>query len=527
MKMGFSDRQKQAGIRLELTWFEPRKCWKKKHSGKVKYFRHPDTKAGYEAALQEWFGIKDELQGKQKNAPLFNHFNSLFGKVQKWYDAFGVPASETKLSQQVSAFLDYLVELRATGSPNIPLIEFSVGPDKGSFTEGRGGRIENMGVQTPGKREEFWSEFIHNESGFSNFGTINYDLPPKWIDRIDRAGNRSLDKEPQTIDHWLKRYNARTEERAGKVIAKRTAKDRKNKLSPFGKFCDRLAHITMIDSDFIERYHAHLDELKLSKASKEGYFAVFRMFVRWCSHQKACDLTLPSNLESREFAFREPLGVGRKRQEKKSRLWTKEEFLAAIGKMPAPYPCYLMLFLNCGFRHVDLGELRKSDYHKNEGRIVIQRNKLNQQDTAPVISYKLWKKTVELLEEAMASEGEYVFRNQKGGSVENSIKSYWKRNSDKYAKGKRLDYLRKTGATSIARFQPSGKIDDMYLGEALDSTAKIHYSFADGEPCQALDDAIQNLGAEFGFCEKPFQRVQLTPEILKLLEYQGVDISKL
>ena len=39
-------RQKQQGVKLVLSWFSPRKCWKKYHDGEVKYFKHPDTAEG-------------------------------------------------------------------------------------------------------------------------------------------------------------------------------------------------------------------------------------------------------------------------------------------------------------------------------------------------------------------------------------------------------------------------------------------------------------------------------------------------
>jgi integrase len=250
------------------------------------------------------------------------------------------------------------------------------------------------------------------------------------------------------------------------------------------------------------------------------------MFVRWCSQVRDCDLTAPANLDSREFGFREPDGTGRRRQQKKAMLWSVLEFNTAISVLPAPYPAFLMLMLNCGFRHVDLSELRKSDIDLKKGRLTIQRNKLNQQDTAPVVSYPLWKKTIELVSASMSADPVFVFTNERGNQVELSIKLWWKRYAEKHGFGiKRLDYIRKTGSTTIARIDT--RLDTMYLGETLDTTAKIHYSFNDGEPCQALDDAIGEMGAQFGFCESPVRRVALTPEVLAKLSAAGIDLSSL
>ena len=126
----------------------------------------------------------------------------------------------------------------------------------------------------------------------------------------------------------------------------------------------------------------------------------------------------------------------------------------------------------------------------------------------------------------MSIDPVYVFANQKGGRVEGGIKSWWTRNAEKHGfKGKRLDYIRKTGATLISKHDHN--LDDMYLGETLSSTAKIHYSFRDGEPCKQLDDGVAQLGGEFDFCESPVKQISLTKEVLAELERAGVDLTKL
>lgn len=511
--MQWSDRQKSTGNRLELTWFAARNLWKKKHEGKVHYFKFPNTKEGYEAALHEWLQQKLQLTGLRKNFDVYEAHREIFEQVLTWYLQFGVPDLERKLYEQVQAFLDWLrVEVSRPELMN----QLPVGAFCGTTL-----------------RNQFYCEFVNINFGYTAFGSRQYVLPDKWVDRIDRMKAGQNSKEPQTIGHWLTKYINRVSQRGGKFIKHESAKDREFKLKHFRGYCDQLAHITAINEDYLEKYHANLDSHvsgstgnEISKDTKADYFAVFRMFVRWCSQQSTCELTPPANLESKEFGFREPIGTGRKRQEKKLKLWTSEEFKLAISTLPKPYPAFLLLMMNCGFRHVDLSELRKADLHLHAKRIVIQRNKLNQQDTAPVISYLLWDRTVELLREAMSDDPVYVFRNLDGGPVENSIKVWWKRNSERYGLlGKRLDYIRKTGATMIARIDSS--LDDMYLGETLSTTAKVHYSFHDGEPCQGLDDAILSLGAEFGLAEAPSMRVTLTKDVLEQLKRAGIDLAKL
>jgi integrase len=506
--MNWAERQKAKGIRLELTPHVARNCWKKKHSGGThKYFLHPITAAGYEAALGEWFQFKRQLEGTKPHTETVEHHQRLFAQVQQWYDAFGVPVSEAKLADQVSAFLPWLAEC-LKGDLSTPY-QLPIG-----------------GFTTSTKRTEFSNEFVDPEgTGYTSIGSHIYELPAKWIDRIDRATATVLDKEPQTIGYWFDKYLTKVETRVGKFIVAKTSQDRKYKLVHFSKYCDKLAHITTIDSDYLEAYHTALDDAPFDKSSKEGYFKAFRMFVRKSAQAKGCDLQPPANLESRDFKFREPKGTGRKRQAKKQLLWTVEEFTNAIKTLPQPYSCYLMMMMNCGFRHVDIANLRHVDVDLKAARITIQRNKLNQQDTAPVVSYPLWKKTIELLRKAKSSDKEFVFRNMRGGDVENAIKCWWKDHHEDYAKGKRLDFIRKTGSTIVARHDPN--LDEMYLGESLKTTTKVFYSFNDGEPCQALDDAIGVLGSLFGFCEAPVKRVTLTAEMLAKLKKAGIDISTL
>jgi hypothetical protein len=188
-----------------------------------------------------------------------------------------------------------------------------------------------------------------------------------------------------------------------------------------------------------------------------------------------------------------------------------------------------MLELNCGFRHVDLGELRKVDIvrdkKKNPVRIVIQRNKLKQQVTAPVISYKLWNKTAKLLKQCESDDDVYVFRNSRGGSVEDSLKSWfkdWRIANPAHVAAKRkltLNMIRKTGSTTIAKFDD--RLDEWYLGECLDSTTKVSYSFVDGEPNDKFDDALDYLGSVFGFAECTSVTARLTPDMVAVLREKG------
>jgi hypothetical protein len=116
--------------------------------------------------------------------------------------------------------------------------------------------------------------------------------------------------------------------------------------------------------------------------------------------------------------------------------------------------------LNCGFRSADLNSLRREDVHLKVGRIVIQREKMNQNETSPVVNYPLWPITVKLIRDAMADDPVYVFAGRNGNRLivekfigeeprtHDNLSRYWgKKRAGFGLAEKRLDYIRKTRST--------------------------------------------------------------------------------
>lgn len=494
----WSEIQIEKGIKLELTWFKPKTCWKK-FKGKVHYLHHPNSQSGYEAALLEWAQKKAQLDNERPNAEIFQQHKRTFQIVKTYWEQFGLPRSEVTLAKQVDQMIDWIDECLI--QPALP-----------------------QPVEILAKCATLKALFAELHSVVPNLGTATFQLPEKWQERIDRLNNKEQVKRPQTIGYWIERFLARQDERSGKKITKDTAKSKHHKLSYYKRTADLGAHITSIDGDYIEEINTRIDELNLAKDTKDDYFGMFKIFLNWCHNEKDCEFKKPEEkFDSPDYAFNVIDGTGRKREEKKLLLWTPEEVKKAIDDLPAPYNCYVILMLNCGFRHQDISEMQHIDLRLNQKRIVIQRNKLKQQDKAPVIAYPLWDKTVELIRENISDHPKYVYTNERGGQVRGAIKTWWKRNKDNYGLGhKRLDFLRKTGSTFVARHNID--MDEFYLGETLKTIAKINYSFIDGEPLRDLDDAIMMMGSRFGLCEPPHKTITLTPDMLAKLESAGIEV---
>jgi len=495
--MNFAAQCKEKGIKLELSTF--RDHWRKSLNGRMHYLRHPnETKAGYETALEEWYLLKAQIDGQRANIAVYNHHLALFNSVVEYWNAFGVPRAEKQLQRSVSQFIDLIHE-----QMKLPVLPERI-------------RVKEF----LNEHQEFYHEFNKpiDAAGLwfttLDFGTIDYQLPDKWQDRIARMTPIQQDKKPQTIQYWYDDYFADLQQRheAGQITDS-SFHDRKYALASFRKFIDLQAHVTTLGNGLLDQYDKELKTNRtLKKKSKISYMKTAKMFVRYCKLAVGSDLTDCPLLE-KKYTYVDPQGTGRTRQQKKLLLWSPDDFAKAMA-LPEPYRCFCLLFLNCGFRHIDLSHLQHGDIDSANQRIVIQREKLNKLDTAPVVSYQLWEATWESLQECKRSTGSLVF-----GSVHDSLKTWWKRNRPEKL---RLDYLRKTGSTIIAQYDRG--LDSFYLGEALNETAKIHYSFTDGEPCPHLDKAIKHLGSKFGLCEAPGKTVELTPEIIEALKQLGVTV---
>lgn len=496
--MNYAELCKHNKTKLELSPFDGR-CWRKFAKGKMYYFSCPLTAKGYQDALAEWSLLRSKLSTDRPHFEVYSYHLALFNSVIDYYTAFGVSKDEKKLKRQVEQFIE-LIEEQLKKPVLTPRIQTS----------------------------EFLNTHPEFAVEFAALDDMDIVLPTKWQDRISRLKPTDHGKQSQTIAHWVERYLERVESKVGSKLTKESFGNRRTNLKAFKSYAALDDHITTIDNQYLHKFHKHVDSQPWSKPTKVTYFSVFRMFVRWCSNQTNCDLTTPSELDANEFGFRIADGEGRKRMNKQKLLWTQEEFDLAMT-MPIPYKCFLLLMLNCGFRHVDISELRHTDIDWKNKRIVIQRHKLQQSENAPVVSYPLWDATLEAMRISMAEHPVYVFRNKAGSKVEQSIKVWWGENRDNYGlAGKRLDFLRKTGSTTVTEYGfsigDSGSIDSMYLGETLTEVSKKHYSFTDGKPCAILDKAIQYLGSKFGLCEAPTKTIELTPEIIEALQKLGVTV---
>jgi hypothetical protein len=114
-------RQKQQGIKLVLSWFEPRKCWKKYHGGDVKYFKQPDSADGYEAAVLEFHAWLHERKHTRPLAAEYEHHIQIFRQCLDWCGRFGTPEDEEEMVAEIAKVLERLEANIASEEPLPPV----------------------------------------------------------------------------------------------------------------------------------------------------------------------------------------------------------------------------------------------------------------------------------------------------------------------------------------------------------------------------------------------------------------------
>lgn len=492
--MNWYKQQKQAGRKLELVWWEPKGRsgrWRGERDGRRRTFKYPNSRAGYEAALQEWFEALNSFDENRPNAKLWLTRKTQLEKVRAWQDQFG---DDAELVDDVNKAIEFIEEtLTKRELPDsLPIFRW--------------------------QETAFWDEFIRTESGYATFGSDGWELPAKWearIEQLERNHKRSSRK-PQTVGHWAEKMISFKEAQAnGKERSVKTAQDIREKLTKFRNFVGDDSHVKTLDSDCIDDFYRHLLKSKFAGSSKQGYFNAGKRFIKYCWREERCELEeLPKKIDDPELTFNKKLDSDG--EETKSTIWSPKEFRSIVTELPELWQCYIHLCLNCGFTQTDLDALKPSEIKK--GRIIRRRTKTKRNPNPPKVNYKLWDKTAELLEKCRSDNPDHVLLTERGariapkyskedgtiGSHDNLSRNWQAKRRGllelkkpvKAAKGKTLKQLRKTGSTTITGNPQIGWVHQIYLGHAA-SIADKHYNAHDGRVYKPLDEAIAFLGKEF------------------------------
>jgi len=496
--MSFASQSKKQGKKLSLGWFAPRQTWKKMYRGKMMYFKEPNTKAGYESALAKFHLAKIQATEERPNV---NHWRSVleqFQQVQSWYDRFGVPSNEKKLAAEVSDFVEWLkVQMEAVHlSETIPLYQFT--------DQGKPEFVKEFGFAAAANRADI---------GDCPPLSLTHTTNAKWAERLERLEEQPT-KHPQTIGYWLDQLD---KEEASRLEG-HTLRVYRSTIKNFKNYADLNALVSSIDFEYSENYHTYLNKCALTKKTKKLYHARFIAFVDFCNLSTQCDFDAPKRRKKKR-PFIEPGGTQAKRMARSEMAWTPDQIKQLI-EVSGRYAPFIALFANCGFRHSDVANLRHDQLDLDNGRLIYQRHKKKNSDRSPIVNYKLWSVTIELIKKYRSDDPTYVFLTNRGTKIDKSIESWWVARRPEGFEGRQLKMIRATGATHIKRIDPS--VRDLYLANAMTGVGDIHYDLDSGKPLQRLDDALDQWGAMLGYAEEPTRKVELTPEMLEVLRGAGL-----
>lgn len=338
-------------------------------------------------------------------------------------------------------------------------------------------------------------------------------LPPARVNQLQDAAQAIRGESAVTTDRtvkarsdaWLAVQKQQVE--AGRLTAARVNNVRMA-LTHFTRWLGETADVGVIDADKLEGFYLYcLAQVSARRKDKKAgwslsfakeVFAVARDWIKWLT--KKGTINPPLNLADR-FKFGSTA--------KKIPTWTVDEVQHVIGEAPGKLKLALLLMANCGMTQVDVSDLADEEVDWTRGTITRRRSKTKHNENVPVVTYRLWPLTWELLQQ-YRSGTERVLLTESGkpfvrADMVNGKLVKADGFSSNYAHLKRrlrfrksMKLLRKTAASLLESHPVYGRYVQYFLGQSPRSVADKHYV----QPDQTLfDEAIRWLGEQLGFVD--------------------------
>jgi integrase len=163
-------------------------------------------------------------------------------------------------------------------------------------------------------------------------------------------------------------------------------------------------------------------------AHADRLLSVARRFVRFLWELRLIEL--PRNLDNRQLAFTQ--------SPKQVEIFSVEEVQKLYATATGQSKLHVLLMLNCGFQGMDVATLGQNEVDWTAGVITRKRTKTRMEKNVPVVRYKLWVRTFELLKQWRSEDPDVVLLTLKGNRwIKEKL-------AEKYSKsdmvGRNLDY---------------------------------------------------------------------------------------
>jgi len=223
----------------------------------------------------------------------------------------------------------------------------------------------------------------------------------------------------------------------------------------------------------------------LGDVARKKRWQRLRQFIKYLSGKKLIEQ--PRNLW--DFSISVPKKTPKVIQVEKAR--------SVLKDLKPRFRLYALLGINCSMNPVDIGHLTKSMVDWERGILRKKRVKTSSEENVPVVSYKLWPETLELLREMQDTKHpELVLTNLHGTPlyshrvvnrkpvINAPIIQQW---TDAKT-GMVLTDWRDLGANLVYKHPLFRTLNQLYLGHAPSGVNHVHYL---DPPEDILDDALE------------------------------------
>jgi integrase len=240
------------------------------------------------------------------------------------------------------------------------------------------------------------------------------------------------------------------------------------------------AYITKLDGNpesineaYVERAYRSLKASPLSAGRKKKHWGFLKRFITFLWERRTIE-SLPRNLNALKFCVSP--------QEVKK--YDIEKVREVLASPKSRLRLYAHLALNCGMVNTDIANLKKDETDLTRGTITRRRSKTGHHENVPVVRYKLWPETLDLLRKHQSSHPTLFLTNMRGNPLLDTriedgkavrfdmIVQQWRRARP----GIPLKGLRTFAATLLESHPTFGRCTSLFLGHSPKSIKDRHYA---------------------------------------------------
>lgn len=309
-------------------------------------------------------------------------------------------------------------------------------------------------------------------------GALKGTADPSQVRPEPRQHAREVPSVGETVERWL---NAElTRQKAGRVSGSRASMNRVC-LNHFRDWIGEDTPVDRINGLLWQDWHTFLSEQlhceKWGEAHVDRIFAVARRFVRSLWEWELIEL--PRNLDSTKLSFTvSPQTI---------KVLSDYDLAALHGALKGQSVLHFRLMLNCGFTAKDCNDLRHDEVDWEAGIITRKRSKTARHGNVPVVRYKLWAETFDLLKQHRSEDAEIVLLTHTGKRWiqtaepgpnwhrSDSIRSCFRNAMKAAGVNGSVKQLRATAATKLGSHRDYKSYAPYFLGHSPRTVADKHY----------------------------------------------------